>query len=809
MSLLHPALLLGLLLTAVPVVLHLLMRARPKKLDFPALRLLQQRRIQNQRRMRLRHLWLLLLRMAVIAGLVLALVRPSLPPANYALSTWEISSLAAIVSLALAAYFTAMTHWSRSRLPQHTLLSRRTYLRGGLGLATVLLALLLVGWPYQRRVAAEITSPAPSVDNNLPVAAVFLCDTSLSSSYVLEGATRLEAARRIAVTHLQRLPAGSVAAVFDLSGELPAVMTVDLAAVQNRLEALTPQPVVQSLNDQLRAAIRFQEDERGKTIGEQVNVAEGLRQDRFVREIYVFTDLAKSAWRPDETKTLQTQLSERDWLGMYVIDVGVERPTNTGIVDVRLSRQTVGVAGQVDVEATVRRAEASASDTVVEFWQATDDGPLAKRGTQTVSLSKDQAAKVRFSLDNVAGKLAQGSLKLVTSDPLSMDDAAHFSVKVLPPLNVLVVAPDRRTAETWMVAIDGLNAVGSAYRGEYVAANRFTDARLDDVDVVCLINAPAPAEADWEKLTAFAESGGGVLVCLGAPSSASAGTTRGIDPVAYSTDAALKLLPVRPKASLRFSTPQHLNFRDSPHPLTQRLEALGVLASLGDIDFRRYWSVELRPAAATLARWTDDVGLPAFVTGEVGRGRCAVFTSSVDSPQWSDLPRQWMYIVLADQWLQLLSRQAAGTHTFLLGDPVVMPIDVDPPVAEALLRQPDLTQRRIEVARATQEVTINDARLAGHYQLVTAGPSPQLLTGFSENVSSSESDLTRLRAEELDDLLGRGRYSIARDPEQLTRSVLAGRLGQEVSGLLLTLLVVIFVVEQSTATWFYRQDEPS
>ncbi len=809
MSLLHPALLFGLLLSAVPVVLHLLMRARPKKLDFPALRLLQQRRIQNQRRMRLRHLWLLLLRMAAIAGLVLAIVRPSLPPANYALSTWETAGLAAIISLTLAAYFTAMTHWSRSRLPQHALLSRRTYLRGGLGMVAALLALLLVGWPYQRRVAAEITSPAPSVDHNLPVAAVFLCDTSLSTGYVFEGTTRLEAARKIAVAHLQRLPTGSVAAVFDSSGEIPAVMTVDLAAVQNRLDALTPQPFVQSLNDQLRAAIRFQEDERRRTVGEQINVDETLRQDRFVREIYVFTDLAKSAWRADESQTLQTQLAERDWLGMYLIDVGIEQPTNTGIVDVRLSRQTVGVAGQVEVEATVRRAEPATSETVVELWQGVDDGPLAKRGTQSFTLSKDQAAKVRFTFDNLTGKLAQGSLRLVTSDPLSIDDAAHFSVKVLPPLNVLVVAPDRKTANTWLVAMEGLNAAGSAYRGEYVAANKFADAKLDDIDVVCLINAPGPSEPDWQKLTLFAEKGGGVLVCLGALSSAAAGTARGIDPVAYSTETALKLLPVRPKASLKFSAPQHLNFRDSPHPLTQRLEALGVLASLGDVDFRRYWSVEMRPSAVTLARWTDEVGLPAFVTGEVGRGRCAVFTSSVDAPQWSDLPREWMYVVVVDQWLQLLSRQAAGTHTFLLGDPVVMSVDTEPPVVEALLRQPDLTQRRVEVALATQEATLTDARLPGHYQLVTAGPSPQLLTGFSENVSSSESDLTRLKTEELDDLLGRGRYSIARDPEQLTRSVLAGRLGQEVSGLLLSLLVVIFVVEQSTATWFYRQDEAS
>ncbi|MFM8285212.1 MAG: BatA domain-containing protein, partial [Planctomycetaceae bacterium] len=50
MTLLHPALLAGLALVAVPVVLHLLMKARPKPLVFPALRLLQERTQTTARR---------------------------------------------------------------------------------------------------------------------------------------------------------------------------------------------------------------------------------------------------------------------------------------------------------------------------------------------------------------------------------------------------------------------------------------------------------------------------------------------------------------------------------------------------------------------------------------------------------------------------------------------------------------------------------------------------------------------------------------------------------------------------------------
>lgn len=73
---LHGYLLVGLLLAGVPVALHLLLRQKPRRVVFPALRFLVARQQTNQRRMRLRHLLLLLLRVAVLVLLVLALARP-------------------------------------------------------------------------------------------------------------------------------------------------------------------------------------------------------------------------------------------------------------------------------------------------------------------------------------------------------------------------------------------------------------------------------------------------------------------------------------------------------------------------------------------------------------------------------------------------------------------------------------------------------------------------------------------------------------------------------------------------------------
>ena len=83
LSFLTPMLLGGAALVAVPLVLHLIMRRKPVKREFPALRFLRQRAVANRRRLRLSHLFLLLLRMAAVALLAVALARPVLRGAGW------------------------------------------------------------------------------------------------------------------------------------------------------------------------------------------------------------------------------------------------------------------------------------------------------------------------------------------------------------------------------------------------------------------------------------------------------------------------------------------------------------------------------------------------------------------------------------------------------------------------------------------------------------------------------------------------------------------------------------------------------
>ena len=79
MTFLHPVALLGLAAAAIPALLHLLERRMPPEVEFPPLRYLSEAERQSARRLRLRHVLLLLLRTGLIVLIVLAAARPLVP----------------------------------------------------------------------------------------------------------------------------------------------------------------------------------------------------------------------------------------------------------------------------------------------------------------------------------------------------------------------------------------------------------------------------------------------------------------------------------------------------------------------------------------------------------------------------------------------------------------------------------------------------------------------------------------------------------------------------------------------------------
>ena len=810
MSLIHPALIYAAGFVVIPVILHFLLRAKPKKLVFPALRLILMRRRQNVRRMRLRHVWLLLLRILVILGLVLAVTRPSLPEASYELSTRELLTLGGIVLVAAGTYVGLTQLWRRKRLSVQTLAYRRTMLRGGVGGGVTALIALLVILPYVNRLRAEISAPAPAVSSDLPVAAVFLFDTSLSMQYTQEGKTRLDQAKAFALGHMDSLPPRSRIAVGESHVTTPILFQADLVGAKARIQSLTPQPISQTLNERLRMALVLQQQDQGRTLDEQQSIAPDARRDRFIREIYVFTDLAATAWRASGTDLLKEELDRSKWGAIYVIDVGETKPQDIGITELSLSRQSVPLGGSLTVDVALSSIGVEESEKTVELSLLSRDGKLIKQDQQPIKVSGSTGARVQLSVGSLQGPIQHGEVRLLSSDPLAMNDVRYFTVEVKPPPKILLVAPNAVVGDYLKEALappDIVKAGKARYEVTEIFPVKLATTKFNDYSVVVLNSVPAPGDVVWKALHKYVSNGGGLAVFLG---SALIGDVTGIDQVAYNTDAAKSVLPAELVSPLSFKPVSGLDPKNLNHPALKRFDEFGAAGELSAVEVRRFWKVKEYDDANVLIRYYDTNAFPGLIERRIGAGRVAMLTTAADLRGWNDLPQSWSFVALTDQLMQYLSGRNETTFNYLAGEEITLRTEVDPPLLKYLLRKPGQQQIPGNVAAGSPTFSIRETDQLGHYDVFSADPQSKFATGFSVNASAIESDFRRLTEEDLTQMFGEKRFALARDIATLQRRVTTSRLGEEVYPLLLILALIVFCGEHIVANWFYSEEgEPA
>jgi len=800
-SLLNPTILFGLGLVSVPVILHLLTRAKPKKFEFPALQLIQTRKKSNARRLRLRHIWLLLLRMAIIGMLVLAVARPSVPAASYGLTWGEGLRLFLILAGCLGAYVAAVRFWRKRNLSPHVQRNRRGMLRGGLGLTALIGCLLFVFWPYQRRIAAEFRSPLPNVAEKIPISAVLLFDTSPSMGYLLENHDRLNRSQQIAYEHLSRLPNASRVAVMDTGRATDSPLLSDLSAVKSRVEGLQIVDVAIPIDQRLRAAIEIQQRDRQRL----QRASAGTDDDRtgFLHEIYLFTDLAAHGWNPSGSETLRAEIAKYEWLSVYLIDVGVPHPSNIGISQIKLSDQLVPANGLLVLEAQLHVTDAQRESQVVELHLPDKSGQLAKRDQRVVDTSADGVSSTTFYVRDLQEKISQGEVRLVRSDPLERDNVRYFSVGQAQPPNVLILGESAAETRIWqaVLAPDELVQLGTApYKCSTRAASRLADTPLKSFDIVCLVNVRRLSPERWSQLGQFVQNGGGLLTFLGRSQ---------IDPLSYNGPQTQDFLPVELLGSIRFRQPEFLDVSDnSTHPILTPFEEIGGVSELGAAEVFRCWSVKPLGNARVVIRYTGNRHLPALIERGYGQGRTLALTTAVDGSGWSDLPRaRASFLALADQIMRYLDHQAQDNRNYPAGATVTLQKPVPEQALTYVMRKPGFEQERATVAADQPLIAISDTRRRGHYQVKGVEQAVEFRSGFSTNIPTAESDFRKMSDQDLDQFLGSDRYSIARQIGELDRVVREGRLGQEVAGWLLTLAVLVFCTEHLVANRFYETDQ--
>ncbi|WP_437230020.1 BatA domain-containing protein [Planctomicrobium sp. SH661] len=810
MTFLNSALLFGLGLVAIPVILHFLLKQKPKKLLFPALRLLQQVQRQSVRRLRMRHFILMLLRMLALALIVLALARPSVPPANYSLNWWELGTLAALTLLGFGTYA-----WGRRRLQHRTpnqfqFQQQSSSLRNRITVGTLIAILLLVGWPYQRRISAEIVDPRPSTELNLPVSGVMLFDNSLSMSYLQAGEDSLNKAQAIAKAHLQSLPAGSRIAIGDIGSDRPIPFQSTINSSVSRIDGLTTVPATLPLDDRLREALKTHEDDRRRTLSDQSDQPEQDRKDRYIRRIYLFTDMAKSAWRTAGSTLLKSELEKLKHVNLYLIDVGRTDGYDQAITAVTLSGERIPIGGELVVSATAQSQGKDVAEQGIELLIESKSGETLKQGQTSVKLDANLPTEAQFPmLSGFNQRWLRGETRLIGTDPLAFDNTRYFTVEVSEPPEVLVLAPEESMATAWMTALaphDRQSTSLNKFKPHFERIDRLKELTLSKYPTVTLINCPRLSDDGWYQLGKYVEDGGGLIVILGSTK---------IESVSYNRAPAQTFLPGQldawhPLGEWSF----HVDARNHPlFAIYRRLENFGSFSMFENLIYvTRFWKVTPAQGANVLVTYTDAEHWPAILERNHGKGRTVMLTTDASLPdnpnnRWNNLPsplvEPWLFMAFVEQLTSHVSRFSDDQHQFLSGQSPVVRVNPSSTERTFLLKTPDLKQSRHLLPANEARLVFKEISTPGHYELTDA-TSRDAVGAFSINVAAEESDLTRLTASDLNDRLGKDRYKIADSLEQLKDDINAADLGQEIFPLLLVLVVVFFCGEHLVANRFYE-----
>jgi hypothetical protein len=368
----------------------------------------------------------------------------------------------------------------------------------------------------------------------------------------------------------------------------------------------------------------------------------------------------------------------------------------------------------------------------------------------------------------------------------------------------LLVAPDGVSTRYLSEALAPLELRESgraSFRCDTIEQGRLAAQEINDYRAIALID-PAPLTADvWKKLADYCEAGGGLAVFLGSRA----------QPIAsFQGAAAVKVLGGKLTRQTRTGGDIYLAPRSYDHPILAGIRQVSTSVPWDLFPVFYHWNLdELAGTARTVVPYGD--GKPAVVENRLGRGSVLVMTTPISDPagraEWNELAtgeQAWPCFVLVYEMMQHLVRSGQTRLNVVAGESVVLPNDpAEYPERYQLFTPLDQPQ---DVLATGGRVTVRFTEHPGAYRLrgQKAGP---IVRGFAVNLAGDTSDLARLSRERLDEILGRGRYQIARSQSEINRAVGADRIGSEFYPLLVTLLALTLGLEHVLANRFYRRND--
>ncbi|MDR3110238.1 MAG: BatA domain-containing protein [Planctomycetaceae bacterium] len=756
----------GLLASGIPVLLHLLMRGKPKRIVFPPLILIQARLNVTKRNFQLKQILLLLLRILIFVIVGLLLSRPTLK---------------------------------------------------------------LGDWFFANHSANGNHSFVSSVTNSLatqesPIAAALVVDTSPRMNYVLANISRLDAARSYAQWVLGQLPKSSRVAVVDAKRE-PAAFQIDPLAASQRLQRLNIENNGRTVAESVLDAIRLLDE--SKMEQQELYVFCDLTQPSWQPEHVKSINNAVEAFKSNNAGGTVTRNVYMVDVGVEspnncgVTNIHLSDQVASVDMPITLTAEVIQIGDAQSRTAELWLENAGANNTVNNAGD--NDNKSERRGSRQIRFAASNnitGQMLTFQLPSLPVGVHHGTIRIDDSDPFGADNTAYFTVDIRSAWQVLIVAPkpvdehDEYVREILNPSQTPLNPaqtkIGSLFKTETVppeSLERMTLADLQQYSAVMILDPSPLPPTTWKALSDFVGGGGGAAFFLG---------RRATPPAEFNLPIARDLLGGFPVRQARSGGELWIVPDDYIPSIFSSFRPLSVAETpWQELPVSRYWEMDnLVERVEQAARFSD--GRPAILTRRFGRGIAVTMTTPVSDPPYSPAnvspderhwnyltDPSWVFMALIDGIARTLVGIGEQKLNFEIGQPAVLTISNATVPANCLLSRPDGTSVRISPNAAERQVRVTTNDNPGQNYIRGTGTKERLNIGFSTNFTPSISDFRRIGTETLDEAFGKNNYRVARTPKEIEVGIARSRVGAELYPVLFMMLCLFFVGEYVFANYFY------
>ena len=454
------------------------------------------------------------------------------------------------------------------------------------------------------------------------------------------------------------------------------------------------------------------------------------------QRVVVISDFQRTAWRPDPDATLP----EGAVVENVIIEAG--ETENVALTALELKRQSAGGRDRITVEARlVNTGQAAVNAEVVLAVDETDVE------TATVAVAAGGAAPVAFAPFTLTAPFTRGEVRLGGASVAGFEQDNMLSFVASPGGDFQVVVADPLgPGDSNLYLLGALDIADGAGFETSVARGLPGDDELAGAEVVVLNGGPFPGGSQGDRLRAFVEEGGGLLVVLGERSSV---------PSVHQ-----EFLPATVGAVSEAGGERRLGFVDYDHAIFEDFR--GPRSG----DFSQAVFYRTRTLTVTdghvLARFDD--GSPALVEGRRGRGRILVWASGLDR-FWNNFALQPIYLPFihrATRYLggrgEVLPWHLAGSTVNLSGLAETTGSWEIPEGAVAM--EPGGGSVALDPLRPLLEL---DRR--GIWEIRPPGQRPDHPVALAVNVDVSESDMAKMDVQAFSASVGGAVSSADAEPE--------------------------------------------